>query len=201
MSVETSSEKHKQIRNLLLVVGSGVVSALALALVMLVLYNPTGRYYAKKVLLSPEIMSQISYPETNPKTGVIARYMFDSFVFAYYEPTKKEWFRTVVGQEAYREFFTAVAEDLSIQPVSDQLRNLFNQNHPTTLTVHMRQERGAQPDEKITFQQVDFAPGKDFYRVQLRTQGSEAQDEAQGESWAYFFHPGIERYARAVFYP
>jgi hypothetical protein len=185
------SKRRKEIRNLLLVIGSGVGCALALALMMLYFYNPTGRYLAKNLLLSPQIMSQIAYPETNAQTGEIARYIFDGFEFAYYEPVKKEWLSASVGREAYTEFYNAVSEDLSILPISEEMQELFKQGTISSLRVHMREERAK---GRIRFQEVDFAAGGDFYRVHLRQQASE-------EAWAYFFHPGIERYARAVFNP
>ncbi len=190
MTIETKPAKRKEVRNLLLVMGSAVACALALALWMLYQYNPTGRYLAKNVLLSPQIMSQISYPETDPKTGATLRYVFDSFEFSYFDTAKKTWSHSTVKPEAYREFYQAVAEDVSILPISEEMRALFSKTPPTTLLVHMHQ--GGATDGKITFQEVDFAPGGDFYRIQLRV---------EAETWAYFFHPGIERYAKAVFYP
>ncbi|MCE5317698.1 MAG: hypothetical protein LLG04_10150 [Parachlamydia sp.] len=195
MTIEMRPSKRKEIRNLVLVISGGVACAMAIALFMLYFYSPTGRYYAKNVLLSPQIVSQISYPEKNPKTGITVRYLFDSFVFAFYDPAKKEWSRANVKPDVYREFYDAIAEDLSIEPVSEELRQLFRQSPPTTLTVKMRHGNGS--EEKVSFQQVDFAEGQDYYRVQLREQAS----GNVSEGWAYFFHPGIERYARALFYP
>lgn len=194
MTIEMRPSKRKEIRNLVLVISGGVACAMAIALFMLYFYSPSGRYYAKNVLLAPEIVNQISYPEKNPKTGVVVRYSFDSFAFASYDPDKKEWRRSNVKPDVYREFYDAVSEDLSIEPITDELRQLFRQSHPTTFTVKMQQGSG---NEKVTFQEVDFAPGQDYYRVQLRSQAS--GDVSEG--WAYFFHPGIERYARALFTP
>lgn len=198
MTIEMRPSKRSEIRNLMLVISGAVACAMAIALFMLYFYSPTGRYYAKNVLLAPEIVSQISYPEKNPNTGIVIRYSFDSFVFASYDPDKKLWQRSNVKPDVYREFYDAVSEDLSIEPISEELRQLFRQSHPTTLTVKMRQgSTQGGSEEKIAFQEVDFAPGQDYYRVQLRSQAS--GDVSEG--WAYFFHPGIERYARALFYP
>lgn len=194
MTIELRPSKRTEIRNLVLVIGGGVACALAIALFMLYFYSPSGRYYAKNVLLAPQVLSQISYPEKNPNTGTIARYSFDSFLFAYFDAQQKEWRRTGIKPEAYREFYTAVSEDLSIEPISEELRQLFRQGHPTTFSVKMRQ---GSSNEKATFQEVNFAPGQDYYRVQLRSQAS----GDMSEGWAYFFHPGIERYARALFLP
>lgn len=193
MTVEMNRTKAKEIRNLLFVIGSAVAAALILSLSLLYIYNPSGRYFAKNVLLAPEIMSQISYPEKQTKTGKEVRFTFEGFEFRYWDQEKKEWIKTAPKQKAYSEFYSAVAQDQSIQPISEEMRKLFNQNHLTALTVHMKSDH-----DKIVFQEVYFDPGGDFYKVQLR---EESTAPSSTEGWAYFLHPGIERYARALFYP
>ena len=175
--------KTKQIKNLLYVFGTAVVSALLRAGGMIYYYNPAGVYKAKNVLLTPENAFTLHYVE--PGTQQKGRIVFDRLQFSYFDPEIKKQKIVAVAQSVYAKFYTMVEEDSSILEPDHAIFNKFNEGNPAVLALKVQIEGGgASRALQHTFAQVDFAAGGDYYRVQLRQQSA-------GIDWVYFHHPGI----------
>jgi hypothetical protein len=183
--VETKEiSKSKQIRTLLLVVGSGVTAALVLALFMLYYYNPSGTYLAGNVLLAPDSALNLRYIETNHRTKDASRFVFAGIEFSFYDTVQKKWQRKKIEMDKYREFYAQVEGDRSLTDIDDNVRKSFTSRYPATLSLSIHLENDTTAANNKEFSQAVFSEGSDYYRVQLRDQGS-------SEGWAYFYHPGI----------
>jgi hypothetical protein len=164
-----------QIRNLLIVIGSGVIFAMALAAFMLGAYSPSGRYSAQNVLLAPETAKIMKYE------GLV----FDRVEYSIWDAKSKVWTKQEVSLPLYQEFYALVKSDESIQELPVEVKQLFDRN-PATLTLYVRSDVKQSRGQGHSFQVLQFANGGDYYRVELRTGG--ANEEQQ---WAYFHHVGL----------
>jgi len=176
--------KSKQIQALVFVVGSGVAAALLLALFMLYYYNPSGMYQAGNVLLAPDSASTLRYIESNHGTRDAKRFVFGGIEFSYYDTIQKKWQRKDVDMNKYNEFYALVEGDKSLTDVDENVRRAFTSRYPATLSLTIHPENDTTAANNKVFSQAVFSEGSDYYRVQLRDQGS-------SEGWAYFYHPGI----------
>lgn len=178
------SSKAVQIRNLLIVFGTGVITAVVLALGMLYYYNPAGSYAAGNVLLSPEQAALLQFNEGNVRSGTFNRFTFAGMDFSYFDHALKKRRSVPLSMEKYKELYDVVAGEQSIADADDGVKSLFSHGHPSSLTLKMSPDRSplGQTQAQI-FLQIDFI--EDYYRILLR-------DQAVGQHWVYFYHPGIE---------
>lgn len=178
----------KQIRTLLIVLATAVFGAFLLVGLLLYMYNPSGQYEGKNVLLHPELVEQLSFDSMSPKTGGSTRYVFDRIEFSAFNPQKNLWESHEVPLERYTAFFAAVKNEKSLKKPSTELAQVFIDSKPATLTIWTKtvsQEAWQRATKAI--QQVEFAPSGKLYRVSLR-------DEQNGQKWAYFKEEGAYTY-------
>lgn len=166
----TNASQRSQIRNLLTVLAAAVIAAGAISGWMLYHYNPSGIYYAQNVLLAPQLLGQTPIA----KKGGIA---FQGIEYIYPEGGSEQ--KINLSKNLYQAFYDTIAAEKSLDPVSDDVIAKFGKGKLPRLVLKI-QKNGSLED----FQEVHFAPQGDFYRVQLRMEGSEG-------NWAYFYHPGI----------
>lgn len=170
----------RQIRNLILVLFSGTISAVFVVGAMLYLYGPTGQYKVKDALLSPEMSRGLSYDDANPKTGGSSRFIFKGIEFSYY---KGKWQKIPVSADSYNQLYQTISKESSILNVPNDVEKLFVTGTPAKLSLLVATESDAswQAVNK-DFQQVEFAG--DYYRILLREGNT-------GIHWIYFHKPGI----------
>lgn len=185
--IEKNISPQKQVRNLLLVIGSAVGLAIALALFSLHYYSPTGSYLAKNVLLSPENVKNMSFSEQNPKTGKMTHYTFDEIEFSFFDTAKKSWRKQSVHLQQYEDFYQTVAHLRSLSSVGPEIKDLFSTGHPSILSIKMKNEGS---DASKPFIDVHFS--EDYFRVELR-------EQSPTENWAYYFSPNIYQKALLLF--
>lgn len=175
----------KQIRNLLFVLIAGAACAFAITFFVLYNYGPMGHYVLKNALLSPEVISALSFNEKDGKTGVNSKWMFDKIEYSYQDYDTKKRNTIPVNHEAYTNFYRLVAEEKSLTDVPADVITSFNQLPIASLNVILQSEKKLpiSSDAKI-FQEVQFLYKGDYYRIQLR----ESKDQAE---WIYFYHPHI----------
>lgn len=187
---EPSHSTKREIRNLIGVILSGVIGACLLTGILLHFYGPTGRYYVSNVLLSPDLVQNLSYQEVDPKTGQATHYVFRGIEFAYYDPAQKKWISFPVLSDIYEKFYQKISNDLSLEEISNQILDTFYKSQPAKLTIKIKTDSAA---VQRTFQDLELADQGDYYRVQLRQ-----QTESAG-GWVYFYHPGIYQEAMNLF--
>jgi hypothetical protein len=189
---ELSSKQ--QIKNLLLVISSGVLCALLISLFFVYNYGPSGQYGVANALLSPDVLEKLSFNDLDTKTGKMTRFDFEGIEFSYYD-THKQWRRNAVSTEQYRSFYNSIYNDVSILDESHAIENLFNKEGAATLTLKVSTENhSAKDDETKNFQQVNFVANGDYYRIELRESKS-----PQASKWAYYHHPRIYQSALQQF--
>lgn len=175
----------KLIRQFLLVILAGVLSALVVAGVMLYYFSPTGIYRAANILLSPTVAEDLSYLDVDSTTGRAVRYVFDRVEFLYFDDEERAWSRKQVELYRYRKFYKLISNDESLLVVSDIVSNMFHLDNPAILTLVVSKEGGNHTNEEVkAFQEVQFTNKGDYYRIQLH-------DADQITNWVYFYHPGI----------
>lgn len=174
--------KNRDIKNLLIVLGSSVICAALLSYLFLYYYGPSGRYIAGHALLDPAIIKQINYEEKEAN-GQKVHFIFDKFEFSYFDKKLGKIVKIPVSQEKYKVFYQHISSLLSLE--NSKLEPLFMQPHRTLLTTSMKTDSRSR-----IFQIVDFNE-EDYFRVQL-------QGKEQGE-WAYFFQPHIYQETMTLF--
>lgn len=173
-----SPQKKTEVRNLLTVVLGGVVTGFLIMGLLLYYYGPAGNYLVKHVLLTPEVLEQLSFSETR-SDGVSESFVFDRVELSYWNSDLGVMENYEVDRNAYREFFLSVAEERSVD-VYPEVERIFHGQHVATLRLKVRPLPGG--DSRI-FQMVQISPEQDYFRIQLRMQ--------QDNVWAYFKQSGV----------
>jgi hypothetical protein len=176
----------QQIKNLLLVISSGILCALLISLFFVYNYGPSGQYIVRNALLSPDVLEKLSFNDIDTKTGKMTRFDFEGIEFTYYD-IQKQWKRNSISTEQYRSFYKSIDNDVSILDESHAIESLFNKEGAATLTLKVSTEnRSEKSDEIKNFQQVNFVANGDYYRIELRESKS-----PQSSKWAYYHHPMV----------
>lgn len=177
----------------MLLLCSAVASALLVVLLLLYLYNPSGRYEGKNVLLSPQLVEQISFEDLNGKTGASSRFVFDNMELVFYDIAAQRWQSYPISLEKYATFFNAVQSDLSLADPDKKVENIFASQKVASLHI-VAKTVSDEKWQKITkvIQEVEFAAADDLYRVDLR------QEALGGKGWAYFHRQNISELLTAL---
>jgi hypothetical protein len=171
--------KHHDIRNILGVLGTAVISAGLLSLLFLYYYGPSGRYIAGQTLLDPTLIEQIDYPYQHPRSGRKVHFRFGHITFSYFDSQQGEVRIPSISLETYQRFYTIVASEKSLQELTQNVQDLFFKSNPSLLTMSMRTMEEAENRVTKVFQFIQ----EDYFRVQLHQKN-------EGE-WAYFYRPGL----------
>lgn len=170
-----------QIRNLLVVIGAGMMTALLIAYFMVSNYGPTGQYDTNNVLLEPSLVQSISFQDQDPQTGKNSRYTFDRIEWMHFDSASNRWLSSKLDENIYSKIYGLLSQDRSIVKVTPETKNLFYTTTPTSVTIVVHAENR---ENTKTFQEIQFADHGDFYRVLLR-------EDAPSQNWIYFFHPKV----------
>ncbi|MBA3957758.1 MAG: hypothetical protein H0X51_05115 [Parachlamydiaceae bacterium] len=184
-----------QIRNLILVIFSAICGAFILSGVLLYQYGPSGRYMVRNALLSPDLLTTLSYNDTNIKTGGLSRFVYDGMVLSLPDSKSKQTREIQIDPAHYQLLYQQISSDTSLGTVPDSISTLFSKETPATLTIKVRTESHAEwQDESKAFQKLQFATEGNFYRIELH-------EEKSPDQWIYFNHPDIYQKALKVFIP
>lgn len=186
--MQYSSSNHtmpsgQQIRTLLVVLFAGVTAALLLSGVLLYYYSPSGRYLVKEALLEPNLLTTLSYNDTNNKTGGMSRFVYDGLIFTYYDHKVRKQ-DAMINPELYERFYYIINKDKSILDLPDEAIVAFNKGNPVSLSIIVRTESHAAWQSEIkVFQKLEISPS-DYYRIELH-------EETSKNKLVYFYRPGI----------
>lgn len=174
--------KKRDLKNLVAVLGLAILSALLLSFFFVYNYGPSGRYLGETALISPNVLSDLNYNDFNPKISSDDRFVFDRIDFDYFQNHQKKNLQLTFDQ--YRTLYNHIRQEESLSN-PDSVVAQFNNPELATLTIKVRTESPSawQAAEKI-FQEVQFIPDQEFFRVSLHEQN-------QGVHWVYFRRPGI----------
>lgn len=189
MDNRTLSTKQ-QIRNLLLLIFSGIFVGLLVCLFFLYYYGPSGQYSVKNSLLSPAVLENLTFNDIDPKTGKVERFNFSGIEFSYLDASQKQMKRVQITPEQYRNFYNVIADDVSLKEISLQVEEQFSKMGSASLVLRMKTNGSS--EDKI-FQQLNIVTNGDYYRIELRDMTS-----GNKSSWIYFHHQNI--YQKALQY-
>lgn len=189
MAEQQNFSKSKQIRQLLFVVGMGVLAAFLLAFGMLHYYNPSGVYLARNVLMAPEGITSIHFSEGK------VRFVLNDMKFSYYDEVAKQMKSLHIDMPQYESFYRLVGNDRSLEIIPDDVRNQFNSARLASIDLSVREEMDKSLHSAThLFLRVEFANSGNYYRAQLRMQDA-------NEVWAYFHRKGIYNEVLTLFIP
>lgn len=187
--VEYSS--RQQVRNLLLVLVSAVLSGCLIVGAMIYHWGPAGDYALHDVLLAPDVLPQLSYNEAGSNTKGSSRLVFDHIEFRYFHDAQGQWRVVDVPLHAYQSFYDQIRSDRSILHPPDDLPTHFDSTRNPRLSIWVK-STGDAPMERRVIQELAFAKER-LYRVAMIGQ--------PGGRWIYFEHPSLERATAALMVP
>lgn len=191
MELERNGTSKKQIRTLLGVFGSALLSAFLITAFFVYFYSPSGTYRIQNALIDPQLVDKLAFNDNNPKTGAQDRYVYDGITFSYYDGKKSQSIPVSPGK--YQKFYKVIQHDVSLQEVPNEIQMSFNQENIAKLIVQVRTEsHAAWQDNTKPFQQVHFLPNGDYYRVELR-------ESNPTNKWVYFQHSHITQNVMDIF--
>lgn len=164
-----------EIKNLILLLGSAIGVAVLFSVFMIYYYGPSGEYYVRNIMLSPEMTPKLDFVD-GAKGG---RFVFDKAEFRYFDSETNSWKTKILSADNYRAVYELLENEASLTDVPTEVISLFNTPNPATLTLFVK-------SDKITkvFQEIVFVFNGDYYRVMLR-------NNEPMRSWAYFYHRKI----------
>lgn len=174
---------RKQIRNLMMILVSGIACAFLLTLFMLYSYGPEGHYLLKNALLSPDVLSQLSLHEKNSKLGSPLQGVIDKIEFSNQDVETKKRTSLPVDQKTYAKFYNMIVDDKSLLDIPAEITAGFNQMPASSLVVMIHENNKTANNPNQVFQEIQFLYKGDYYRLQLR--------ESSESNWIYFYHPHI----------
>lgn len=180
--------KIKQIRNLLIVIGSAIGLSIIAIFLMLYSYGPAGAYLAKNVLISPESAKALYFNDFSPKMGMQAHFVFDLIQFSYYDGVQKAVKHTEIDVTTYAKLYKLIGNDTSLLDVPSENEMAFD-HHAGRLFFKVRADGHSSQKSSVNLFEADFI--KDYYRISLRGQSADQQ-------WVYFKHNGILEKAIAL---
>lgn len=171
---------RNQIRNLLLVIGSGVLIAIVFSLFLLYQSILPHTYELKNVLISKEVALGLNFNDKNPKTNGQSRFIFDKITFEFVDLKSGEKKTSQISLDQYQLFYELIQNQKSLSEPDDLVKRSFIVGTPSTLKIYVKTESPMpfQYSEKV-FQEVDFASQGGNFRVLLRSTNKE-------EPYAYF---------------
>lgn len=187
MIQHTSISPKKQTQQLLLLLGSGVVTALVVALGLILYYGPSGAYVVKNILIDPDNLDEIRFKAPNPDTGKDSLYVFDHIELTWFDSQKGRWNKAQVEQGVYRTFYQAIRQEESLPEVSEEQVAKFPTSNPASLAIVLKTEN-QMPWKKAdkVFQEVQMLPEEGLYRVELH------QNQPM-RLWVYFHHSSLPK--------
>ena len=171
MSYNPNESSKKQISKLLSVLFLGVIAALLLSVTLTYYYSKENHYLLENVLISPSVLKEIENNKDKKKA------MLDKIEYAYFDFKENKRILHFLTKDEYAKLYDIIRDDVSSEPISNEIENAFLDQSKAVLSVYMIQNH-----ENELFQEVEFSYRGDYYRVKLRE---------TTPSWIYFFHRGI----------
>lgn len=170
---------YRETKRLLTVLGSALLSALAITFFFVWNYGPTGTYQLHDILLNPDVLTSLNYNDYNPKIAHNDRFIFDQIAVETWEPLTQKWERTPMTVTHYATWYAFLSGQKSLSP-TPSMEQAFAPHPQAKLLFYVRTESPAvwQTTTKL-FQEVQFSPSSGLFRVQLHEQNA-------GIHWVYF---------------
>lgn len=177
--------KSREIKTLLLVLGTAIAAAVVLAFGMLKMYNPEGNYLAGNLLLDPATAFSLDYSEPGPKARSDQKFKFKEVALTYYNKNTRSWTTKSLTQKEYESFYAQVKGDASLSGPSPVIEGQFANRSPAMIEIKVAR-LGTEPGTQsiLNFSEAAVAEQGDYYRLSLRQNNG-------GVTWVYFYHPGI----------
>lgn len=174
-----------QIRNLIMVIGAGMMAALMLAYFLVNQYGPTGQYIAGNIVLQPSLVSKVTFQDKD------SRYSFDRIEWMHFDNAENRWTSSKIDDDTYGKIYQLIKNDKSIIKVTPETQNLFYTSTPSIVTIVVHNEN--RENTKV-FQEIQFVEHGDFFRVLLK-------DDNPTQNWIYFFHPKVSEQINEQIHP
>lgn len=180
------SSTNSQIRNLVLLIAFAVGSAFLLSMFLILSYGPSGKYLVKNALLEPNLVSTLSYNDTNFRTNSLTRYVYDGIEISYFDTDENQIKTLKIDPSQYKKIYDIIMNDVSLAEVNNDILDSFMVKEAfSALAIKVRTESHADwIDETKDFQSVNFS--QNYYRIRLH-------EEKNPNIWVYFHHRNIHQ--------
>lgn len=177
--------KSREIKTLLLVLGTAIAAAVLLAFGMLKMYNPEGNYLAGNLLLDPTTAFSLEYSEPGPKARTDQKFKFKEVALTFFNKNTRSWTTKLLTEKEYELFYSKVKGDVSLPESTPAVEGHFANRSPAMIEVKVMRI-GTEPGMQsvLNFSEAAVAEQGDYYRLTLRQNNG-------GTTWVYFYHPGI----------
>lgn len=181
----------QEIRKFLTVIGGAVLCAALLVWGLVHYYGPSGNYQLNRVLLSPDVLENLSYRDSSPGAGAMGQFVFDKVEALHYDADTRQYVRTEVPLAKYRTLYAAITDDVSVPDLDGMIAGLFTQGQLTRVFLKVKPAGASHGNDGLgrVFQELQFSSDGDHYRVEIR------EDNPQ-QQWAYFQRSYILNTAR-----
>lgn len=178
--MEKEESVKRRLWKFLLLLGMSVSCALLFVFALVYYYGNEGRYVVSNILLSPQVLKSISHHERNSFSGENSKFVFDKIEVLYVDTEEGRWRKRELPLDTYQSLYTWIQGEQSILEPPQEARADFSSKNLLSVELKVRAKSSA--DFAKAFQEVQFAQGSDFFRVELH------KDQMSGE-WLYFYLP------------
>lgn len=174
-----------QIRNLLVVLGSGVAFAFLIVAGLISYYGPSGAYRADHLLLAPNLAQQMADGRIAVPSEDGGRLFFSRIDIRHFDDQDRLWKTRELPFDRYEKLYRTLSGDRSVKDVTDEHIAAFHRPNVVTMVVTMQKEdRNHRKAEERRMLEAQFLMDEDLFRIELVVEGS-------GAEWAYFQRKGV----------
>lgn len=187
-----NESSYTQIRNFLIVILGGTAAGFSVVLTLLYSYGPSDTFYAKNVLLSPDVLEKLWYTTSTASTsGERSRFSFQEIELLYFDQKNARYVSQEVPLQKYGDFYRLVDGDVGSSD-NAKLEQEFDET-PTATILIKSSTNGTGTVTNVTdhFQQIQFSSSGNAYRVELK-------EDNRDNRWAYFTHDNVYTQAMKI---
>ncbi|WP_143406444.1 hypothetical protein [Estrella lausannensis] len=166
------------------------LTAVGIALFLIMTFGPTGSYVGKNTVLSPEALESLNFRDSRIETPF--KYVFDRIEYTFHQEGRAKSAVKIIGMDEYESFYLLTSSDESVD--DKRVDSALFDEITASIAIYVRQEKEikGEPSARL-LQKIEVGKDGSTYRVELIGSAE--------NPWAYFFHEGISGKIRSLFIP
>lgn len=190
MDLRQNAPGKSEARGLIILLALSFLTAMGIALFLIMNFGPTGSYVGKNTILSPEALESLNFKDTRLETPF--KYVFDRIEYTFRQEGKTKPAVKKIGLDEYESFYLLTSSDESVD--AERVDSSLFDELAASIAIYVRQEKEikGEPSARL-LQRIEVGKDGDTYRVELIGSGD--------NPWAYFVHKGISGKIHSLFIP
>lgn len=190
MDLRQNASGKSEAKGLIVLLALSFLTALAIALFLIMNFGPTGSYVGKNTVLSPEALENLSFRDVRLDTPF--KYVFDRIEYTFRQKGKSKPVMKRISLEEFESFYLLTSADESVD--AERVDNSLFDDLAASIAIYIRQEKEIKGEPSArSLQKIEVGKDGNSYRVELIGSAE--------NPWAYFVHEGVSGKIHSLFIP